>query len=163
MPRVEKCRIEERWPIRTHRRHADPDRNLEPLELTFIAEIPVYTRKTEDSLLTKNLVLGHPNSSPDEQFKFFFGNIFSRFDPKGSNKVFRGTLADSFLMRVAAIEAAQALLLEEAGVEEEEVEPELDSSGDISVLTGSGTYTDYDRIYVGLRQVYKDRQERYFT
>lgn len=96
----------------------------------------------------------HPDLAPAEQD--LAATVVDRADSLS-------VLVDSFLMRAAAIEVTQASLQGEAGEEAEAVEPELDSTGDISLLTGSGTYTDYDRIYVGLRQVYKDREERYFT
>ncbi len=136
---------------------AEPETYQEAYDLLQQAkeEMEAYAERLNGSLADVfKYIEEHPDLSPAEQE--LTARLTDRVDSLS-------VLADSFLMRVGAIEAAQAALLEAAGVEEEAVEPELDSTGDISVLTGNGTYTDHDRIYVGLRQVYKDRQEQYFT
>jgi len=95
----------------------------------------------------------HPDMTPAEQ--------------EAVNRIIDGVdsvavRVDSFLMRISAIEVVQAALEgEEAAAPE--VEPELRSTGDVSVLHGNGTYADYDRQYLSLRQRYKDREGRYFT
>lgn len=70
---------------------------------------------------------------------------------------------DSFLLRISVIEVAQAALEGGDAAVAPEVEPELRSTGDVSLLHGNGTYADYDRQYLSLRQRYKDREGRYFT
>ena len=70
---------------------------------------------------------------------------------------------DSFLLRISVIEVAQAALEGGEAVAAPDTEPELRSTGDVSILTGNGTYADYDRQYLSLRQRYKDREGRYFT
>ncbi len=96
----------------------------------------------------------HPDMTPDD--KESVERIVDAVDSLG-------VMVDSFLLRIDVIEVAQAALEGEEAVEAPGVEPELRSTGDVSILTGTGTYTDYDRQYVSLRQRYKDRAERYFT
>jgi hypothetical protein len=72
-------------------------------------------------------------------------------------------LIDGMLLRVQGIEATQAMILGKQAGAPEKIEPEYHSSGDVSVLTGDGTYTDYDRQHAYLRQTYKASDGIYYT
>ena len=72
-------------------------------------------------------------------------------------------LVDGMLMRLQSIEETQARLLGQAEGTSEQAKPVCTSSGDISVLTGNGTFADYDRHRIYLKQTYKDVDDNYFT
>lgn len=72
-------------------------------------------------------------------------------------------LVEGMFMRLQAIEEEQARLLGQASEAPEKPKPVWTSRGDISVLTGSGTFADYDRHRIYLKQTYKDVDGNYFT
>ncbi len=70
---------------------------------------------------------------------------------------------EGMLMRLQEIEATQDRILRKAQGPLEQAKPQSTFSGDISLLTGNGTFTDYDRFRIYLKQTYKDLNDNYYT
>jgi len=69
----------------------------------------------------------------------------------------------SYLLKISEIEAKQAEILGKMPEERPRVKPELDVRGEASILTGNGTFTDRDRQFLSLTEIYKNEKEQVFT
>ena len=73
------------------------------------------------------------------------------------------TIIASYLVRISELEAKQAQILGRMPEERPRVEPELSIRGEVSVLTGNGTFTDRDRQFLSVTEIYKNEKEQTFT
>jgi len=95
----------------------------------------------------------HPELSPQDR-----ESIDALVDLTDSTSL----VVDGYLLRISVVEVAQSILLGAEKVEER-VEAEWDASGEMGVLAGNGTLTDYDRQFFSFRQQFRNSNSELYT